>query len=146
MADKNPLYFTEKEEHKIVEAIRDAENMTSGEIRVHISKNPDNGGLDAAKKVFADLHMHNTKYHNGVLLHISTGSKTFSIYGDEGIDKVVPDNFWESTRDIMQKHFADGNIVEGIRAGIQNVGVIMKEHFPLDVDDKNELSDEITYD
>ncbi|MGI9527040.1 MAG: TPM domain-containing protein [Weeksellaceae bacterium] len=146
MAKENPLYFTEEEEHSIIKAIQAAENMTSGEIRVHISQNPHNGGLEAAKKVFADLRMFNTKYHNGVLLHISTGSKTFSIYGDEGIDKVVPDNFWESTRDIMQELFNKGEFVEGIKAGVENVGIVMKAHFPLDEYDKNELSDQISYD
>lgn len=139
-------YFTKEEEHQIVSSIKEAEKMSSGEIRVHISTSSDTGSLEAAKKVFNDLRMYNTQYRNGVLLHISMASKTFAIYGDEGIDQVVPPNFWESTRDIIQQHLKKGEIAQGICEGVQNVGKIMKAHFPLDIVDQNELSDEITYD
>lgn len=146
MTEEENKYFSIEEEQKIVESIRDAENMTSGEIRVHISKKPDDDALETAKRIFKKLQMYKTKYRNGVLLHISMGSKTFSIYGDKGINDVVPINFWESTRDIIQQHFKNGEIAQGICAGIHNVGKVMKEYFPLDIDDKNELSDEISYD
>ena len=58
----------------------------------------------------------------------------------------MPIDFWETTKDLMQNHFKAGNLVEGICAGVANVGIELKEHFPWDNNDRNELSDELSYD
>lgn len=146
MAETPQAYFTVAEEHEIVSAIRSAEKMTSGEIRVHVSQSPDTDSLEATKTIFEELRMYNTQHRNGVLIHISLSSKTFSIFGDEGINQVVSNDFWESTKDLMQVHFKKEEMVDGICAGVRNVGIELKQHFPIDIDDKNELSDDISYD
>lgn len=146
MAKNIASYFSKDDELRIVAAIRDAEIMTSGEIRVHISQKSDTDALEVTKNIFKELRMHNTQNRNAVLIHISLNSKTFAIYGDEGIHHKVGQDFWLSTRDLMQSHFAAGNLVEGICKGVENVGKKLKVHFPWDESDVNELSDEITYD
>lgn len=147
MTETKEPYFSPEEEEQIISAIRLAEEMTSGEIRVHISQKADSdSSLEVTKSIFQELRMFNTQQRNAVLLHISFGSKTFCIFGDEGIDNVVPNDFWETTRDIIQSHFKNGKIVEGICQGVKNVGKELKQHFPLRLDNKNELADDITYD
>ena len=44
---------------KIVEAIRNAELLTSGEIRVYIAKHCKEDALEKASRVFQKLKMHN---------------------------------------------------------------------------------------
>lgn len=146
MPKETEAYFSEAEEVRIVDAIRAAEVMTSGEIRVHISKRSDTDALEATKDIFAEMRMYNTQQRNAVLVHISLTSKTFAIYGDEGINRKVAYDFWESTRNVMQKHFSEGHLVDGICEGVRMVGDQLKAHFPWDEKDLNELSDDITYD
>ncbi|MDO5656048.1 MAG: TPM domain-containing protein [Flavobacteriaceae bacterium] len=146
MAEKKYTYFSLQDEERIIHAIRDAENMTSGEIRVHISLKSDTDALEVTKAIFNELRMYNTRQRNGVLIHISVSSKTFAIYGDEGIHQKVGDDFWEETRDLMLQHFTENQLVTGICEAVQHVGEKLKIHFPWNDRDLNELSDEITYD
>lgn len=138
-------FLTETAEAKIIEAIRLAEKDTSGEIRVHIEKNcPKEKAFDRAVDVFHLLKMNQTKLRNGVLFYVAVADKKFVICGDEGIDNVVPKNFWESTKDIVTGFFKDGRYEAGLVAGIHEAGTQLKKHFPYLEDDKNELSDSIS--
>lgn len=143
--NKNTL-FTEQDDEQIVKAIAKAEYMTSGEIRVHISKKKEKNSLDKTIEIFNQLKMYNTKDRNAVLIHISLSSKSFSIYGDKGIHERVGDAFWNDTKEKMVKYFKQGNLVEGIKEGVLNVGEKLHEFFPFNEDDVNELSNEITFD
>lgn len=86
-------FLTPNEEAEIVEAIRKAEQKTSGEIRVHIEAHTDQDPYKRAMEVFHLLKMDNTKEANGVLIYIAVDDKTFVIYGDKGINDVVPFDF-----------------------------------------------------
>ena len=137
-------FLTTQEEHEIVDAIVSAEKNTSGEIRVHIEAHTRLDLLDRAKEVFHYLKMDNTKEENGVLLYIAVNDKKFAIYGDKGIDQVVPGNFWETTKEVIRNHFIAGNFKEGIINGILKAGKELEEHFPWMHGDTNELSNEIS--
>lgn len=145
-AEKSPeLLFSTAEEKEIILAIGEAENLTSGEIRLHISREADKDALEKTKAVFNELRMHQTKERNAVLIHLSLGSRSFAIYGDEGINQKVEENFWEKTKDKMQEFFIKGQMKEGLINGILDVGERLKKHFPYQSDDRNELPDEISY-
>ena len=66
------------------------------------------------------------------------------IYGDRGIDRVVPRGFWESTKDIIARHFKKGAFKDGIVAGVLKAGKELEEHFPWHHGDTNELSDAVS--
>ena len=83
-------------------------------------------------------------YKNGVLIYVAVEDKTFVIYGDKGINDVVPDNFWDSTKDIMQSHFKDGNFKQGLIDGILKAGQQLEKHFPWIHGDINELPNDIS--
>lgn len=146
MSEPIDKYFSQVDEEHIIAAIREAENMTSGEIRVHISQKADTDALEVTRDIFKELRMYNTQDRNGVLIHISLASKTFAIYGDEGIHRIAGNDFWEETRDLMRQHFVEGQLVDGICEGVKHVGELLKIHFPWNETDINELSDDITYD
>ena len=136
--------LTADEEQEIVDAILIAEKNTSGEIRVHIEAITPTTALERAKEVFHLLKMDNTKAENGVLIYIAANEKKFAIYGDKGINKVVPNNFWESTKDAIQTEFIKGNFKQGIIKGIQSAGQELEAHFPWHHNDTNELSNEVS--
>ncbi|MFS4494439.1 TPM domain-containing protein [Maribacter sp. 2308TA10-17] len=132
------------EEQEIVQAILEAEKNTSGEIRVHIESHTRLNHFDRAKEVFHLLKMDNTKDENGVLIYVAVNDRKFVIYGDKGIDKVVPDNFWDATRDAIQVQFKNGNFKQGIIDGVLSTGKQLESHFPWNHGDLNELSDEVS--
>ncbi|RKF04267.1 TLP18.3/Psb32/MOLO-1 phosphatase superfamily protein [Tenacibaculum lutimaris] len=137
-------FLTAKEEEEIVLAIQQAERNTSGEIRVHIEKTTAISHYDRALEVFQMLKMFNTQQRNGVLLYIAVDDHKFVIYGDEGINAVVPTDFWETTKEVIQNQFKQRNFKQGIIDGILKAGNELKAHFPWATDDENELSNEIS--
>ena len=140
------LFFGEKEQQRIVEAIQNAEKQTSGEIKVHIEKKClSENALDRAKEVFALLNMHLTQDHNGVLFYLAYEDRKFAVLGDKGIFEKVPENFWNSTKDLLRSHFSKNNFAEGLCLGINEAGIQLKKHFPYSSDDINELPDDISF-
>lgn len=137
-------FLSKEEEQDIVQAILEAERNTSGEIRVHIEAHTRLEPIERAKEVFRILKMGNTKEENGVLIYLAVNDKRFAIYGDRGIDKVVPDDFWDSTRDAIQAQFKQNNFKQGIIDGILKAGKELQTHFPWQQGDINELSDEVS--
>lgn len=138
-------FLNKENEELVVSAIKEAETNTSGEIRVHIQDGCKGDVLKVAQSQFNRLKMHQTDLRNGVLFFVVTGAHKFAILGDEGINNAVPDNFWNHIKDKMQEHFREGRYAEGLAEGIKRAGLALKEHFPYQSDDVNELSDDISY-
>ncbi|MFI1744224.1 TPM domain-containing protein [Thalassobellus sediminis] len=137
-------FLTQSEESDIVEAIRIAELNTSGEIRVHLERTCKGDATNRALELFYTLKMDNTKLQNGVLIYVAVEDKTFVIYGDKGINDVVSNNFWDSTKDVMQSHFKQGDFKQGLVEGIIKSGEQLKKYFPWEAGDVDELSNEIS--
>ncbi len=141
---KSEEFLTKEEESAIVEAIRVAEKETSGEIRVHIEKTTPKVPFDRALEVFHELGMDATEIKNGVLIYLAVADKKFVICGDQGINEVVPVDFWDSTKDIIATQFKIGNFKQGLIDGITKAGEQLRHHFPYENGDTNELSNEIS--
>jgi uncharacterized membrane protein len=137
-------FLSETDEQEIIAAIRTAEQKTSGEIRIHIEEHTDAKAFDRALEVFHLLKMDNTKLRNGVLIYVAVRDRNFVIYGDEGINNVVSDDFWDTTRDAMRDQFRQGNFAKGLIEGVLKAGYELQKHFPWDTNDANELSNEIS--
>ena len=139
------LFFSKEEKEDIVQAVKNAELDTSGEIRVHIENKFKGDAKDGAASVFKKLGMHKTELRNGVLFYLALGNRKFAILGDAGINKVVPDNFWDDIRDTMLNYFREDHFAEGLIEGITLAGKQLKKHFPYQKDDINELPDDISF-
>jgi len=137
-------FISADDEQEIVDAIREAEKNTSGEIRIHMERSASSDPLNRAAEVFQLLKMNNTRARNGVLIYIAVESRVFVILGDEGINQVVPDGFWKSTRDVMREPFKKGEFKKGIIEGILMAGEQLQKYFPREPDDENELPDDIS--
>lgn len=140
------MYLNKKEQHQIIEAIRLAEQTTSGEIRVHIEGYcEDANPLDRAAWLFTQLGMEHTSLRNGVLIYLSVKDHKLSIIGDSGINSKVPDNYWEHILNQMIVKLKRGKIVDAITDGIANIGNQLKTLFPYQTDDINELPNAISF-
>lgn len=137
-------FLTSKEEAEIIEAIIEAEKNTSGEIRIHLEPHSKIDAFERAAEVFDMLEMHKTEKRNGVLLYVAVEDRTFVILGDSGINDVVPNDFWESTKDVIISEFKEGKMKQGLVDGILMAGQQLKEHFPFKKGDINELPNEIS--
>ncbi len=138
-------FFTADQKKAIVQAITDAEAMTSGEIRLHVEPKCKTGdAIIRATALFTELKMDTTVHQNGVLIYIAYEDRLFAIIGDKGINHVVPANFWDGIKEVMAGHFKKGEFFEGVVFAIKESGMHLKQYFPLHQDDKNELSNEIS--
>jgi uncharacterized membrane protein len=138
-------FFTTTQKEQIVQAIREAETNTSGEIKVHIETRCPGEVMEHAKEVFFSLKLNETSLRNGVLFYLAIDDHKFAILGDAGIDAVVPAHFWQEIKDHMRAQFKKGAITEGLCEGIRMAGQELKAHFPYLPGDSNELSDDISF-
>ncbi|RZL48491.1 MAG: TPM domain-containing protein [Pedobacter sp.] len=137
--------FTTKEQELIANAIAEAEKTTSGEIRISIDKHCHGSAFERATEYFSELGMDKTAQHNGVLIYLAYEDHKFAIIGDRGINKVVPEDFWETTQVAMKAHFLSGNLADGIIAGVALAGEKLALFFPYQNGDVNELPNDIVY-
>jgi uncharacterized membrane protein len=143
MAEK---LFSKEDRKRIIDAIVMAEKETSGEIQVHLENRCKGEVLDRAAQVFETLKMHKTAQRNGVLFYLAVEDHKFAILGDAGINRLVPEHFWDDIKDEMLKHFKNRQFTEGLCKGIGMAAEQLKTHFPYDRHgDENELPDEISF-
>jgi uncharacterized membrane protein len=89
--------------------------------------------------------MQQTKDRNGILFYLAINSKSFAVWGDEGIHQKVNDEFWKSITDCAIGYFKQNDYVSGIEKAVELCGEKLKLYFPIETDDKNELSNTISY-
>ena len=140
------MFFSKEEQQKIVAAIKEAELNTSGEIRVHIENRCKGETLERAAEIFYELKMDHTAARNGILFYLAVKDRKFAVIGDEGINRNVEHDFWNDIKDEMTSKFKEGQFTEELVAGILKCGNKLKQYFPYQKDDVNELSDEISFD
>ena len=137
--------LNKEEDRRVVEAIKQAELNTSGEIKVHIENHCRESVEQRSLFIFNHLKLNKTQQRNGVLIYLAAKDRSFAILGDEGINKVVEEDFWNDIRDLMAAAFKEGRFAEGLEQGIQRCGEKLKAYFPYQSDDINEIPDEISY-
>lgn len=138
-------FISKPDQGRVVAAIGEAEKMTSGEIRVHITPRCGDDVMRDAIKVFNRLGMYKTRHRNGVLIFVAFERRKLAIIGDSGINEVVSTNYWDEEKDILLEFLKHGDPATGLCAVIARVGAKLKAYFPIEDDDVNELSNEISY-
>ncbi len=138
-------FFSDEQKYLIVNAIEEAEKSTSGEIRLHVEMRCHGDVMKRAVRVFQKLKMQRTQLRNGVLFYMAVSDRQFAIIGDKGINDKVPEGFWNDIEKHMSELFAKGLFTEGVTDGIRMAGEQLKRHFPYQLDDVNELTNEISF-
>ncbi len=145
-------FFSESDQQLLIKAISDAEEKTSGEIRLHLENVCFGSEVKSAQKVFRKLKMHQTNERNGVLIYIATLSHKIAVIGDEGIHQKLGQEFWEKiVQDLITKFKANkpaspvGRKAEALAECIVECGEQLGKYFPRKADDKNELTNNISF-
>jgi len=144
---KPKSFFTPEETQALLEAIRNAEHRTSGEVRVFVESHcrfvdP----LDRGVEIFKQLKMDQTADRNAVLVYVATKDHQLAIFGDEGIHKKVGNEYWNVELQKMIREFNRKNYAEGIKKVVSDIGEALCTHFPYNSGtDKNELPDDIVF-
>ncbi len=134
------------DQEQVVAAIRAAERVTSGEIRVSVASFFWGDVEKAAGKAFRRLGMEHTADRNGVLIFLVPSRKRFAILGDSGIHAQVGQAFWHDASACLSAHFRRGDFTEGLVATVRMVGERLTTHFPsAGAADRNELPDEVDF-
>lgn len=138
-------FLSEEDEQKLIKAIAGAEEATTGEIRVHIEFKCKKDPLKRARSLFHELEMDQTELRNGVILYIATDDKKVAVFGDEGISSQVPDDFWQDEINKLISEFKNENFEQGLELVIADIGEKLKQFFPGDSGNLNELDNEISF-
>ena len=144
---KRKHFFSDEEQQHIVDAIRNAERMTSGEVRVYVEgKCPYMDALDRASQLFFKMKMNETNDRNGVLVYVAVKDRQLAIFGDEAIHNKVGSEYWLAELKKMIEQIKDKSIAAGISEIVTDIGEVLNKYFPYNNDtDKNELPDEIVF-
>jgi len=145
--NKKKEFFNDEEKQLIVDAIQNAERMTSGEVRVFVeSKCSYVDAIDRAAELFFQLKMQETNDRNAVLVYVAMKDRQLAVFGDEGIHKKVGNEYWNAEVKKMISNFNRDNYAEGISVVVKDIGVALTQHFPYNnTTDKNELPDDIVF-
>jgi uncharacterized membrane protein len=137
--------FLSKLEHdRILQAIRDAESRTSGEIRVYVQRGKLNADpLVVAQKKFQRLRMHKTRNRNAVLIFVAPRAHKFAVVGDKAVHEKFGEEFWQRVVDLMRAHFQNGKFSQALVGAIEETGKLLSAHFPKRSASPNELPDDV---
>jgi uncharacterized membrane protein len=131
----------------IERAIRAAEQLTSGEIRVAIAHAWHWGDVRrAAERAFRRLRVFETRERNGVLIFLAPARRRLSVIGDIGVHAKVPPDFWSKVVDTMTADFRRGDLTAGVVAAVELLGTTLSAAFPPRAGDVNELTDSVSTD
>ena len=144
---KKRQYFTPEQQAQMVEAIKEAEKNTNGEVRLYVEGkcayvNP----VDRAQEIFFKLQMDKTRDRNAVLLYMAFDDHQLALFADEGIYTRLGKAYWDAEVKKIISEIKKDHLVEGICSVITDVGDALTAEFPYDrAVDKNELPDEIIF-
>lgn len=145
---KTKEFFRRLDEARVVEAIRQAEALTSGEVRVLVTRRRLHGADVAvkAREEFARLGMTNAAEGHAVLFYIAPSDQAYAVTGGEAIHAKVGQPFWEEIADLLRADFVRGEFTSGLVGGIGRVARELARYYPRTATDHNELPDEIARD
>lgn len=129
----------------LIDAIKTAEDHSTGEIRVHIDSTTEKDNAKIAFEIFKSLGMEHTKERNAVLFHVNFEQRYLTIIGDTAIHEKVKQSFWDKIHDEATQKFSQQNYCEGLKNAILETGLELKRYFPVSGTNVNELPNEITF-
>lgn len=143
----NPADFLRTlDDAKIVAAIGAAEQRTSGQICVWVSRKPITDALTAARRRFKKLRMARTKRRNAVLLYFAPRPRLFAIVGDTGVHEKCGDEFWQKVTAQLTGDIREMPMTDAIVNAVRTVGDLLAVHFPHEPGESNELPDKVEHD
>jgi uncharacterized membrane protein len=124
-------FLSRLEHDRIVQAIREVEARTSGEIRVFIQRGKLTvDPLIAAQRKFHRLGLHKAPERNAVLIFVAPRAHKFAVVGDKAIHEKCGEPFWQRLVDGMREHFRNEKFSHALVQAIEEAGNTLASHFP----------------
>lgn len=121
------------------------EQLTSAELKIIICSHAWFGIRQKARRLFKKHKLNQTTERNGVLILLVEKDRELLIYGDEGINQKVGDDFWTDTHQSMITLFKQGEFCAGLNTGLHLITDSLTSHFPPSADAINEVSNDIIF-
>lgn len=94
---------------------------------------------ESALAAFYSEKLYKTAQENGILIYVSLYERKVWILADHGINEKIEQTVWDSIVVELALGIKEGNCCEAICSAVEGVGNILKEHFPYQKDDEDEL-------
>jgi uncharacterized membrane protein len=130
----------------IAEAIRRLEELTSGEIRVFVSRRSPANAAREAQRQFEVLEMNRTPLRNAALLYFAPANRGFAVAMDEALHFRAGNAFAETIRAAMEPAWTEGRFHHAVLAAVEAAGVELSRHFPRSQLDRNDLANHVLRD
>jgi putative membrane protein len=96
-----------------------------------------------AVTIFKAAAERRTENRAGILIYLSMGERRAEIVADEAITKVTTPETWGEAMATLLADVRDGRPGDGICAAIQQIGIVLAEHFPKTATNPNEIPDKL---
>lgn len=141
-------HFSVSALQRIRAAVQTSEASHGGEIRVVIEARLPSSLILAgqtsrqrAVDLFTQHWVWDTELNNGVLIYLLLADRSVEVIADRGIQRIVGDAGWQAICVAMEPFFKNGQFELGVLHGVDQVGTLMQQHYPVRHDDQNELPD-----
>jgi len=98
---------------------------------------------ERATRYFMESGVFNTKDRTGILIFISIMERRVELLADSGINAMISKDKWQDIVNNIIKGIKENDITTHLTRSIDECGNLLAEHFPIQADDKNELTDDI---
>ena len=92
---------------------------------------------------FADLGLHYTQNHTGILILISLLEHRVEVLADRGINQKVSAGTWDEIVHLISAGIRSGQACDAFCRAIERCGDILAQHFPRQADDRDELPNQL---
>lgn len=140
-----PSVLSREDLDRLHAKIAAAEQLTSAELRVVVTRSSWFGIKNKAHRLFTKYGLNKTVQRNAVMILVDTRSRELLIYGDEGVDERVGRDFWNDVRDAMVDELREGHLADGLATGIRLVGEKLASIFPADSTNRNGLANDVIF-
>ncbi len=135
-------HFLNSVEHdRIQQAIKSAEQGTSGDIVLFISHRSVEDPLAAANDEFRKLRLENATDKNSLLIFLAPKTQKFAVVGGTALHEKVGQAWWDDLVALLASHFKESRYTEGLVAALEQAGRALKTHFPNDAPDRTGQQD-----
>lgn len=94
-----------------------------------------------AFRYFTESGIYDTENHCGILIYVSFMERQVRIIADKGISEKISQDLWNLIADELAENLKNKKTTEAFINAINKCGDLLREYFPSDIKEKNELSD-----
>ncbi len=115
----------------ILKALQFVQKRTTGEVRVHVVKNPfEKDAMGSALEVFDEYAMTRTTDRNGILIYLNLKTRCFSVIADEGIHRAVGQRYWDELARNMREDLLSTQFENAVSLTIFTLAFTLEKYFP----------------